>query len=478
MLEYQTTCQDYHINFEYFEYFLEIYYKMFLIIFGCMGNSMTIIIFWRTKLARSLRSSFYLISLAISDIAMLLVLLLQYLDAHNLLPEKLSIKNSSIICKGSQYLGFVFNFVSCGLVLAFTVQRLVIIVFPLRVHGYTMESKSKIFVFIIVLIGCVLYSYYLNIYDIVYDVVQDNMNRTSVISHCWTKKGFEETAEIFAIVDSVITLIFPFLGLLIMNAIIIKTLKVSSHTFSERPGKSKSMKISFKKIDNNQIVDQRNSNTQNNISSNNNSQDYNIRRNSSEIQSLQISKALKKNKKILASYKLDKFSKLGLRDKQNSGYNEDSCISDNTHATNSRFSSFRNSKGEHLLARFNANSPSKRKGSSLRLSNGGMNIHISNPKTAVSRKITKMLIIVSSTFLLLNLPVHSFNLYIYVVMQGRPEHEKMYNCVENYLRVICYHLFFTSFSCNFLLYSISGVMFRNECKKLIFQIFRINRKVV
>ena len=112
-----------------------------------------------------------------------------------------------------------------------------------------------------------------------------------------------------------------------------------------------------------------------------------------------------------------------------------------------------------------------RKTSSLRF-NRGMSFRISSSKTnSVSRKITKMLIIVSTTFLILNLPVHSFNLYTYLVVRKRKN--KSYNCVEDYLRIIFYEIFHTSFSCNFLLYSISGITFRNECKKLIHKVLRI-----
>ncbi len=147
----QDSCKDDHKNFQYLKEFLEIYYTLFLIIFGCMGNSMTIIIFWRTKFAHSLRTSYYLICLAITDTAFLLCLLLTWLDKMNLLHDSISVQKNSILCKSSQYLGLVFNFVSCGLVLTFTMQRLCIIVFPLRGHKHTMESKSKIIVFLVII---------------------------------------------------------------------------------------------------------------------------------------------------------------------------------------------------------------------------------------------------------------------------------------------------------------------------------------
>lgn len=103
----QSSCEDSHTFFANLNYFMETYYKMFLIIFGCMGNSMTIIVFWRIKFAHTLRISFYLICLAITDTVMLLMLLWHYLDDMDLLHDSLSIHKVSIICKGTQYLGIL-----------------------------------------------------------------------------------------------------------------------------------------------------------------------------------------------------------------------------------------------------------------------------------------------------------------------------------------------------------------------------------
>jgi len=64
-------------------------------------------------------------------------------------------------------------------------------------------------------------------------------------SLCSPKKEHQTTAEIMNMIDSLITLIFPFFGLLIMNAIIIRTLKNSSYNFSNRTSITM-RKVSFK----------------------------------------------------------------------------------------------------------------------------------------------------------------------------------------------------------------------------------------
>jgi hypothetical protein len=95
-----------------------------------------------------------------------------------------------------------------------------------------------------------------------------------------------------------------------------------------------------------------------------------------------------------------------------------------------------------------------------------------NSKTnIVSRKVTKMLIVLSTTFLLLNLPIHSFNIYINIrILATKIE---SYYPIEYDLNEIAHSIFYTSFSVNFFLYNISGVSFRTELRNLIFKVFRI-----
>lgn len=97
-----------------------------------------------------------------------------------------------------------------------------------------------------------------------------------------------------------------------------------------------------------------------------------------------------------------------------------------------------------------------------------------NQSKSVSRKITKMLILVSSIFLLLNFPIHSFNVYIHV--RARITREEQISRLDGNIREIFCLLFYTSFSCNFLLYSISGVTFRSEFKRLLFKLLRIKNQ--
>lgn len=195
-------------------------------------------------------------------------------------------------------------------------------------------------------------------------------------------------------------------------------------------------------------------------------------------------KTSKSSKRYLASFKLDKFNKLQQKEfiEKEPEQIKDHISSEN--ATKCQCSGMRrfrsNFKKKNLPENDNEKPESKslRKNSSLLLREHNMSYRISGRNYhSVSRKITKMLIIVSTVFLVLNLPLHAFQLYTFLVMRLRSKENQKYYCYEHYIKDICYHIFFTSFSCNFLLYSISGVKFRNEIKKLIYKIFRIKPQI-
>ena len=105
---------------------------------------------------------------------------------------------------------------------------------------------------------------------------------------------------------------------------------------------------------------------------------------------------------------------------------------------------------------------------------GGGTIIINSKANSVSRKVTKMLIVLSSTFLLLNLPIHSFNIYINIrILLTKREY---YYPIESDIKEICDSVFYTSFAINFLLYSVSGVSYRDELKELLVELWSKSKK--
>lgn len=74
------------------------------------------------------------------------------------------------------------------------------------------------------------------------------------------------------------------------------------------------------------------------------------------------------------------------------------------------------------------------------------------------RRITKMLLTISTAFLLLNTPMHLLKIYYFFFSTDETSDEK--NPVESVIEMFTFYLFYTNFSINFFLYSLCGKNFR------------------
>lgn len=127
----------------------------------------------------------------------------------------------TIICRLLVYTNFLFNFISCSIVLTFTVQRLCSICFPLRFNSSVLQRRSKYFFFLLILCGILIYTPVLFIFE-----ARENK--------CTSINEYGQLLQLFSFVDALFTLIIPFLGLVIMNIMIIRTLRNSNYDFINR----------------------------------------------------------------------------------------------------------------------------------------------------------------------------------------------------------------------------------------------------
>ena len=88
----------------------------------------------------------------------------------------------------------------------------------------------------------------------------------------------------------------------------------------------------------------------------------------------------------------------------------------------------------------------------------------------VSFKVIKMLVCVSTVFLLLNAPYYFFKIYVYVRISITKN--EAYSSNERCILEILKLIFYMSFSVNFFLYSISGSAFRKEIKNFAQNCFK------
>ncbi len=73
-------------------------------------------------------------------------------------------------------------------------------------------------------------------------------------------------------------------------------------------------------------------------------------------------------------------------------------------------------------------------------------------------RVTKMLLVVSTIFLLLNLPAHSIRIYFFIVSLIDPSYKPLQNIAS--LQKLFTYLYYINFSINFFLYSLCGNNFR------------------
>jgi hypothetical protein len=212
--------------FESFSHFLAVYYRAFIILFGLVGNSLTVVVFWRTKLTHSKRTSYYLIRLAISDICFLLMLSIRYfseLKEESFFYVSLY-RTNNYVCILTTYVSYIFTFISCVFVMAFTGQRMCVICFPLRVNDFNVERLFKILVWASFVFAVGFYTPVLYFYGST--VQADNS------SECLPRSPeFIRYSEVFNMLDSLFTFIVPFFGMIIMNTMMIRTLRNSSYNF-------------------------------------------------------------------------------------------------------------------------------------------------------------------------------------------------------------------------------------------------------
>lgn len=106
--------------------FLTHYYTPALVFIGSFGNILSVIVFFKTKL-RKLSSSYYLAALGISDTCFLVGAFVSWLNYINI-----NVYNKNYYCQIFTYVSGLCSFLSVWFVVAFTVERFIAVLYPLK----------------------------------------------------------------------------------------------------------------------------------------------------------------------------------------------------------------------------------------------------------------------------------------------------------------------------------------------------------
>lgn len=207
-LENRTTSEAINILEK-----IELYYTPFLVALGSLGNWLSVIVFFSTKL-RKLSSSVYLAALAISDTGFLLTIFVTWLAMIDV-----PLFNQHVICELSVYLSSVCSFLSVWFVVGFTVERFIAVGYPLKRPSMCTVSRAKI-----VLTGLTITSLLFYMPTIFISGLQEVVKSTNkTIKVCDLKEEHKELGSILNSIDFFVVLIIPFFAISIINTSICLT---------------------------------------------------------------------------------------------------------------------------------------------------------------------------------------------------------------------------------------------------------------
>lgn len=129
--------------------FILFYYVPLITVVGTIGNILSILVFFRTRL-KKLSSSYYLAALGVSDTGFLLVNFIQWLGFLNI-----NWYNIDIMCQLFTYLSGVFAALSVWFVVAFTMERFIAVIYPLKRQTMCTVRRAKSVLLVLIFVSLI-----------------------------------------------------------------------------------------------------------------------------------------------------------------------------------------------------------------------------------------------------------------------------------------------------------------------------------
>ncbi|XP_043267614.1 thyrotropin-releasing hormone receptor-like [Venturia canescens] len=384
--------------------FFHAYYIPFIILLGFVGNLLSCVVFLNTHL-KMRSSSYYLAALATADFGFLVALLCVWLNGA----VGWRVFNKDGWCEILVYISAVCSSLSVWLIVAFTVERFIAVQYPLhRPHMCTI-ARAKTIVLALVVAAFTLHSYAFFTAGVVHKDGHDI---------CDLKIEWWEVMRIISIIDSIASLIVPLVLIVTMNTMITRNLLSFSRRFRHSPEES------------------------NHCPSRDRS-DSNLNRmpsgSSSNNGVVNIPMGIIGARKQLSQQ------------------------------------SFQSSKNNHSRNQPSPGTPiPSTPRNAQQVPEISMRcIHIrSSSRNLVSTRnqqsITKMLLLISTVFILLNLPSYVIRLCVFFFTLARKETPALLWCLQQFFML----LYYTNFSINFLLYAMCGITFRRCLDQLLRKTFK------
>jgi hypothetical protein len=389
---------------------LQLAYYITIALTGLIGNTTTIIVFSQRRL-RSLRSSFFLTCLAITDLIFILILVIALLD--ELHAPVMTIP----VCMLTIYLSHIASFLSSNFTLAYTSHRLIAVLFPIKATTFLKQRTNRILALAVLIFACSFYSLSFPV-----TTTKFRSNTTNIV-YCEEDKD-KPLLFPFLVLDTLFTFVIPFSCISFMNLAIVYKLH-SKFTYKQptpisnasTPAHSPSAKSSTNSsgpsvTDGVPLSPITNNGVSNTVTNTSNNTDANHLLH-------------QQNRSFLCVRQIQRYKR---------------TVTEQSVTSNS---SLRQTSMYH--------------------GNASFRIRSTQCRTTASTKTTKMLLAASTVFLVFNLPYHLL-LFCFLFMQQQPPW--MLSAVN-----IARLWFFASFCVNFFVYAICGQRFRNEVVRLFSCLF-------
>ncbi|XP_055536050.1 growth hormone secretagogue receptor type 1-like [Wyeomyia smithii] len=215
---HQTTYQpeitqnvhSYDIDQHTFIYYAELlsminfYYIPALVLFGSIGNVLSVLVFFKTKL-KKLSSSYYLAALGLSDTCYLFGLFVPWL---NLIDIK--IYTLDVYCQFFTFFSNLCSFLSVWFVVAFTVERFIAVLYPLKRQTMCTVRRAKMVISALTLIGV-----FISLPVIFFASPQYSPAMNETI--CDMPEEYKDQMTVFNYLDTILVFVVPFTAIVVLN---------------------------------------------------------------------------------------------------------------------------------------------------------------------------------------------------------------------------------------------------------------------
>ncbi|XP_048510959.1 thyrotropin-releasing hormone receptor isoform X2 [Athalia rosae] len=302
-------------------------------------------------------------------------------------------------CETLVYVSAVCSSLSVWLIVAFTVERFIAVQYPLHRPHMCTIARAKTIVLVLVVLALASHSY-----AFVTAGVMKNQDGSEV---CELRMEYLETMRIISIVDSIASLIAPLVLIIVMNTMITRNLLRFSRRFKQGPGVSTHCPS----------------------------------RERSDINLNQIPSASSSNNGGV-------------------GLTLGPGVGGRRQPSQQSFQSSKSNHSHHSRHQPQAMSAT----TNPRCTYGDGSSSSRNPASPRNQQsITKMLLLISTVFILLNLPSYVIRLCVFFFTLARQETPALLWCIQQFFML----LYYTNFSINFALYAMCGITFRRCLRQLL-----------